>query len=134
MKIELPFPVNTLSPNDRSHWAVKASVKKKYRRDCFLATKKHGMPEIPTDHKIPISLTFHPPGNYRYDEDNLIARMKSGLDGVADALEVDDVRFKILPPTIADAVKGGKVILELGLYPPSSTVETRRSDEQRGGY
>jgi hypothetical protein len=38
-------------------------------------------------------MEFCPPTRRSYDRDNLSARMKSGLDGLCDALGFDDSRF-----------------------------------------
>lgn len=58
-----------------------------------------------------VSLTFLPPDRRRRDLDNLIASMKSGLDVLADALGVDDNRFK-LSAELADEI-GGFVRVEV---------------------
>ena len=42
---------------------------------------------------VHVQLDFYPPSKRRYDLDNAIAAMKSSLDGIADALSVDDSRF-----------------------------------------
>jgi crossover junction endodeoxyribonuclease RusA len=42
-----------------------------------------------------VNLTFVPPDKRRRDADNMLAAMKSGLDGLADALGVDDSQWKI---------------------------------------
>ena len=55
-----------------------------------------------------IALTFHPPDKRKRDWDNLIAQMKSGLDGLADALKVDDSKWRIsieVSPEIGGMVK-----------------------------
>ena len=40
-------------------------------------------------------MVFYPPCRRTRDKDNLLASMKSGLDGLADALAVNDSRFKV---------------------------------------
>lgn len=40
-----------------------------------------------------VELTFYPPCKRNRDRDNLLAAMKSGLDGLADAMNVNDRRF-----------------------------------------
>ena len=40
-------------------------------------------------------LTFVPPNKRGFDLDNLLARMKSGLDGLADVLGVDDNNWQL---------------------------------------
>jgi crossover junction endodeoxyribonuclease RusA len=44
---------------------------------------------------LAVHLHFVPPDRRRRDLDNLIASMKAGLDGLADALGVDDSRWKL---------------------------------------
>jgi crossover junction endodeoxyribonuclease RusA len=39
-------------------------------------------------------MRFCPPDKRKRDLDNLLARMKAGLDGLADALGVDDTIFR----------------------------------------
>lgn len=68
-------------------------------------------PNPDPDGKIYLIVTFHPPAGYRYDQDNLIARMKSSLDGLAQAWKVDDHCFSITYK-IGDVVKNGSVVVE----------------------
>jgi crossover junction endodeoxyribonuclease RusA len=60
-----------------------------------------------------LTLKFIPPANRHYDLDNLIARMKSPLDGVAQALSTDDRRFRFGEITLEPAQKPGKVIVTI---------------------
>ena len=48
-----------------------------------------------TAKKLHVSLVFVPPARRAYDLDNLLARMKSGLDGLVDVLGVDDRHWKL---------------------------------------
>jgi crossover junction endodeoxyribonuclease RusA len=57
-------------------------------------------------------VTFHPPGNYHYDRDNLIASTKAYQDGIADALGCDDHTFRPAY-NFAEPVKGGKIIVQI---------------------
>ena len=41
-----------------------------------------------------LQLMFFPPDKRKRDLDNMLARMKSGLDGFFDALEIDDARVR----------------------------------------
>ena len=48
------------------------------------------------------------------DRDNLLARMKSGIDGLCDAFEIDDKRFVSVTVRVADEiVQDGKVVLKI---------------------
>lgn len=44
---------------------------------------------------IHLKITFLPPSRRHFDLDGLLSRIKSGLDGVADGLGVDDNRFAL---------------------------------------
>jgi len=93
--IILPWPPRELSPNARAHWAQKARAAKTYRRTCYWLTR-HSEPDKPAqDGPIPVRITFHPRDKKARDEDNMLASLKAGLDGVADALGVSDSRFEI---------------------------------------
>ena len=115
MILTLPFPPAALSPNSRAHRMEKARFAAKYRNDCFFLTKHvmAGRPVTPPDGDIPVKITWHPKTKNLPDMDNAIASMKSGLDGIARALMVDDKRFR-LTWELAAPVKGGKVIVTLG--------------------
>lgn len=96
LTMTLPWPPAALSPNMRGHWAKLARAKKAYRSACKAicqATPYNGG-SLPPDAVLRVSMRFHPPTRRRYDWDNLTARMKSGLDGIAEALGVDDAIFR----------------------------------------
>ena len=60
-----------------------------------------------------LSITAHPKTNRNRDGDNLIASLKSGFDGIADATGINDARFIISPPVFADLRKAPCVIVEI---------------------
>lgn len=104
--IILPWPPAALSSNARVHWTKRARATRKYRDDarlCTLAAK----PTIPATGDIAIAVRFVPPHG-RYDRANMAAMAKAGLDGIADALGVNDRRFD---PSFsyADPEKPGRV-------------------------
>ena len=106
----LPWPPKELSPNFRAHWAKLARAKKAYREACARAAREQGMRPVKAD-KLHLSLTFYAPTRRAYDLDNALARMKSGLDGLADVLGVDDKHWT-LTISKADTV-GGMVRVEV---------------------
>lgn len=110
MRITLPWPPKELSPNARLHWSKLARAKKAYRAACAWSAKEQGASRIEAD-KLHLSLTFYPPTRRAFDLDNALARMKSGLDGLADVLGVDDSRWSL---SIARAETiGGMVKVEV---------------------
>lgn len=59
------------------------------------------------DGPLTLELVFVTPDQRSYDRDNLVARMKSGLDGLADALKIDDKRFTTLAARVDTDNIGG---------------------------
>lgn len=95
LQVTLPWPPRACSPNQRQHWSRLAAAKKGYRYACQMLTRDAGGQRMPADSRLHLALTFVPPDRRRRDLDNLIASMKSGLDGIADALGVDDSRWRL---------------------------------------
>lgn len=111
MIVVLPWPPSELSPNTRVHWAKKAKAAKKYGRDAYFASFAIGN-SPPADCAPLVSITFNPPNNRRRDLDNMLASIKSGLDGIASAIGVDDSKWA-LTITKGEPVKGGLVTVEV---------------------
>ena len=110
MILELPWPPKELSPNARLHWAKLAKAKKAYRAECAYLAIAQGIHKVEAD-KLHLSLTFFAPTRRAYDLDNALARMKAGLDGLADVLGVDDSKWSL---SIARGDKtGGSVVVEV---------------------
>lgn len=76
-----------------------------YRYTCCLLTRE-AAPVPPPWVVTPMSLSllFVAPDRRRYDRDNLIARMKAAIDGIADGLGIDDNLFVALSSRIAPHV------------------------------
>lgn len=100
MIVTIGWPDKRLSPNARLHWSAKAKAAKASREAAKYLTwgAAGGVRELRSVYDgaapIPIKVTFFPPDNRRRDHDNLIACCKSLFDGIADALGVDDNRFR----------------------------------------
>lgn len=108
--IELPFPPASLSGHNKGHWATKARTVATHRAWAFHATRAAKI-AVPEDGDIAIKFRFIPP-NRRGDRTNYPNRLKPYIDGIAEALGINDRRF--LPSyEFADPEKGGKVLVEL---------------------
>jgi len=112
--IELGWPARILNPNGRGHHMAKHRAKKAARREGYFAAKAAGVSVTDASAPVRVSLTFHPPTRNLPDEDNAVASVKSHLDGIADALGMDDALFRLERPVIAEPVKGGRVIVAIG--------------------
>lgn len=109
--IRCSYPPKPLWPNSRTHWGLKARVAKSYRHECNILAKQQNVHKANwPDGKIKVHLTFHPAGNP--DDDNLEAAFKSGRDGIADAMGVDDKRF-VVTRDVGPKVKGGCVLVQI---------------------
>ena len=100
MIVKLPFPHPQLFPNRKngSHWTKTNAIKEVQKSEAYYLTKQAGPYKAP-DGFIPLTLMFLQPDNRHRDSDNMHAASKALLDGLAQALGVDDKRFK---PVIID--------------------------------
>ena len=114
--VYLPWPPKDLSPNARKHWAAKAKAAKSYRATCWALAKEAGL-SVDWDGAVHLWITFTPPSLRAYDDDNLIAAFKSGRDGLADALGINDKRFRVQPWVSEKSIKGGSVCVKLSPGP-----------------
>lgn len=106
LEITLPWPPKELSPNAKLHWARVMRFKKMYRELCHINTlEQKGRGIKFDDAPVQVHLTFHKPTRRAMDWDNLIARMKAGLDGLSDALKINDKQFR-LSMEVADEIGG----------------------------
>jgi len=117
IELVLPWPSPKLNPNARQHWSALARHKKRAKADAFVRTKTLAKtPKIPAGVPLRLSLKFAPPTRARRDLDNLLASCKAALDGVAEALGVDDSRFR---PVLdwAPPERGGVVYVRIEVQP-----------------
>lgn len=100
MIIVLPWPDRRLSPNARLHWRAKVGPKQAAKIAAGWATVAakgyHSAKEALADTAtpIPIEMRFYPPDKRHRDDDNMIGSMKAARDAIAEALGVDDRRFR----------------------------------------
>jgi crossover junction endodeoxyribonuclease RusA len=97
-ELVLPWPPKELSPNARVHWSVRSKKAKACREIAYWETKRlmaaGAWQNLPAEGKIELHLDFYPPNRRPRDDDNLVASFKAFRDGIADALGIDDKRFK----------------------------------------
>lgn len=113
VRIELPWPNKGLSPNARLHWAAKSRLAKKAKADAYalaLAAAR-SQPVEPAGY-VKVAIEFCPPDRRGRDLDNMLSSLKWALDGIAQALGVNDKRFAI-SMHVAEPCKGGKVVVHV---------------------
>lgn len=125
MRIEiiLPWPARELSPNARTHHMAKAKAAKKYRAECTLISRaakqvnQHQLAELQSHIEsgavLAMWIDFFPPDRRQRDDDNLIASFKNCRDGLADALGINDKRFRMMPYLQTVTHPGGKVVVRI---------------------
>ncbi len=119
-EVTLPWPSRSLNPNARVHWSKKAKAAEMFRYHCKLLTKEAIQKGqwnllslrdlVEGGGQIHVFLDFYPPNRRARDDDNIIAAFKSGRDGLADALGIDDCHFRTHPFLHRDeVVNGGEI-------------------------
>ena len=111
--LTLPWPAKALSSNARVHWTRKAKATAKARAVAFYTAKAA---KVQPDPAASLTITAHPPDRRRRDVQNFPALCKAAIDGIADAMGVDDNGFRVrFPEAFAEPRKGGAVVIEIGV-------------------
>lgn len=113
--IILPWPARCMWPNSRVDRRAAIGPRKKYRADGAKAAWAAGFRKLNWQ-SAHLRITFHPPCRRARDLDNMLAAIKSGLDGVSDAIGIDDSRWSMTIQR-GPVVKGGAV--HVALVPPA---------------
>lgn len=109
LRLELPFPDADLWPNGRSHHMAKARKVSKAREYAYwlALSKKDDFQR--GEGLIAVHLTVNPK-----PRDNASAAAKAFLDGIAQAIGIDDRHFASPVVTIGERKPGGGFVLEIG--------------------
>lgn len=109
--VTLPWPTGPLWPNSRPHWSVRAKHVRRAREAAWALCLEAGAPKGEAELRV----SFHPPRKPGLANiDNAIAACKGLVDGIADALGVDDSRLRIVwPVAFSEPIKGGAVVVEI---------------------
>lgn len=106
--VVLPWPPRQLSPNQRLHWSAVSKAKGRYRFACSTLMREALKGREVNADRLNVAFTFYPPDKRHRDTDNMIAAMKAGIDGMADALGVDDSKWRMsfeVAPDVGGMVK-----------------------------
>jgi crossover junction endodeoxyribonuclease RusA len=109
VQIIMPWPAKPLWQNVRTHWAKRSAAVKSYRSIAYHMALAQGLHKTP-DPAALLAFSFHPPDRRRRDLHNMMATQKAAIDGIADAMRVDDQLFRCQWPLAwGEVVKGGAV-------------------------
>jgi len=103
-EITLPWPDKKLSPNARGHWATKSKAKAMARRTAFALALEAGWRTAWPEGRLHVWIDGYAPDKRKRDHDNFLSSLKAALDGIAQAMQVDDSRF-VPHPFIKEEVR-----------------------------
>lgn len=110
--IQLSWPPRELHPNARAHFHAKARATKAYRLSACYTAMAEG-PILEKKVGLICEVHFYPPDRRRRDADGMLSSVKAGIDGIADAYQINDYELNPLIIWRHDPVKGGKVVVKL---------------------
>lgn len=105
--ITYPWPDYRLSANGRGSRRLIAKLTKLVRTQAAEETHNRGLG--PMRPAMPVTVTSHPPSN-RWDKDNAKQIGKPIMDGIADAIGVNDKSFDF-DQRVGAVVKGGAIVV-----------------------
>jgi len=96
MLIELSYPDSALMPNRKNghHWGKTKGAKDAAFSEAFYKTKMALNGRKFKNDKVAVSITFIQSDKRHRDLDNLLACVKSKIDGIAQSIGVDDKYFE----------------------------------------
>ena len=98
LRIRLPFPARSLSPNSRRVWQASLTPKREAREVGYYAVHEASFhPDgwcINPTKPLRLRIAIHPPDNRRRDWMNVVSAIKNYEDGIFDYLGMDDRMVK----------------------------------------
>lgn len=128
MRIKCNWPDRELFPNARAFRLVKAKYARMARKKAAYAAQAVPLTLneshwLGTEEPIPYGLVIQPRDKRRRDEDNIIAAMKSTLDGIAEGLGVNDHRFRLMWVQWLPPAKPPSITVAMLERPPEELME-----------
>ena len=109
-ELVLPWPSRDLHPNSRCHWAKRAKAAKLARETARVLTLQAGWHKAKfPEGRLHVWIDGYATDRRHRDVDGFLSSLKSSLDGIADALGVNDRLFVPHPWIKDEVVKGGEV-------------------------
>ena len=117
MILKLSWPAPALWPNRAAgkHWGEKHAAKVAAREAGYYAAIEALTDKIMFEGHIPLSIVFCASSARRFDLDGALSALKPALDGIAQALEIDDSRFGPVVLHRGAVGKPGAVIVGVGV-------------------
>ena len=115
LRVELDFPPAELFPNRAkgTHWGKLYKIRSDYRESSTWLAKHQLKSWKHKGGNIKLTITFEMPDKRKRDADNCLAAAKGALDGLADALFVNDQLFQPILIYRVEGKKPGRLIVEI---------------------
>ena len=121
INVTLPWPPAECSKNSRAHWAKRHAAFQKHKLIAVNAIHEHLFWKklLPTGYfqlgaPLKCYYEFCPPDGYRKrDSDNFIARCAPYIDGICEALGIDDSQLRSGGWDWGGVTDGGQVIITI---------------------
>lgn len=113
MEIELPWFNPILMPNKKKHRFVEFRARKAQRIQAHWLTLEQWREDKQLKPPLMLNIMFYPPDRRSRDKDGCFSAIKGALDGIADALEIDDKHFSYSGIDFGKPVKGGRIIIKI---------------------
>lgn len=118
-ELVIPWPDRRLHPNSRGHWATRAKAAKAARRDAAMMAKAAGWHRRKwPDGRLHVWIDGYAKDRRRRDHDGFLSSLKPWLDGIADAMQVDDARFVPHPWIKGETRHPAEVRIRITARPP----------------
>ena len=115
LRVELDSPPSELFPNKAkgTHWGKLYKIRSDYREGSTWLAKHQIKGWQHRGGQIKLTITFDMPDKRKRDADNCLAAAKGALDGLADALFVNDQLFQPILIYRQEGKKPGRLIVEI---------------------
>lgn len=115
----LSWPSRDLHPNSRVHWARRAKAAKAARREAAtLAVASGWRGQQWPEGRLHVWIDAYPPDRRRRDTDGMLSSLKATMDGISDAIGIDDRRFVPHPYLHDEPRRGGEIRIRITGAPP----------------
>ena len=115
IEITLPWPPAILSANSRANRFERAEAIRMARAHAKYEAHRAGFQHVAfQEGPLGMTLIFHFPDDRHRDADNCLSRMKAALDGLCDALDIDDERLWPITLERGPNVTGGQIVIRIG--------------------
>jgi Holliday junction resolvase RusA-like endonuclease len=114
MKLALSWPPRELLKNANAHRMARYRAGKKYRAEAAKTAWAEGWHLLTITPPVRMTITFRPPDLRKRDLHNMPVAVAHAIDGIQDALGIDDYHFRVSwPEEFGEPIRHGQVIVEL---------------------